>query len=262
MAAGLSEAASAPIDWAAQNGVVFDHSKTEAALFSRRRKADSGAAITVGSKAVPFNKEATRRLGVWLDSQLILKDHHAGRMKDGRNALTRLRRLSGQLGLSPANRRKVMTAYIQSVAMFGAELWWEGAEMRGTVGRANELQLLVNHQARATTGCFRTTNLAVLSMESGLRPAATQLEHRQRRFGPRLLSLPQGSLARRVVGAPTKIGQRLTNALAYTGRVESTDLLDTQKHSMPGCCRKRRRKPRQRLRRKDRGSLCSRRGHE
>ena len=54
----------------------------------------------------------------------------------------------------------------------------------------------------------------------------TQLENRQRRFGLRLLSLPQGSQAREVVGAPTKIGQRLTNTLGYTGRVESTILLE------------------------------------
>jgi len=59
-------------------------------------------------------------------------------------------------------------------------------------------------------------------MESGLRPAATQLENRQRRFGLRLLSLPQGDLARKLIGAPTGIGRRLTSALAYTGRVEDT----------------------------------------
>ena len=81
-----------------------------------------------------------------------------------------------------------MTACIQSVAMFGAELWWRGEGARGTVGRANDLQLLVNQQARATTGCFRTINLGVLSMESGLLPATTQLENRQRRLGLRLLT--------------------------------------------------------------------------
>jgi len=59
-------------------------------------------------------------------------------------------------------------------------------------------------------------------MESGLRAAATQLENRQRRFGLRLLLLPKGDQAREIVGAPTEIGRRLTNAVAYTGRVEST----------------------------------------
>jgi len=74
--------------------------------------------------------------------------------------------------------------------------------------------LLVNQEARATTGCFLTTNLGALSMESGLRAATTQLENKQRRFGLRLLSLPQGNQTREIVGTPTGIGRRLTNALA------------------------------------------------
>jgi len=63
-------------------------------------------------------------------------------------------------------------------------------------------------------------------MESGLRAATTQLENRQRRFGLRLLSLPQGDQAREIVGAPTEIGRRLTNALAFAGRTETTVLLE------------------------------------
>ena len=162
---------------------------------------------------------------MWLDSQLTL-ERHAVRMKNGRKAMLRLRRLTGQMGLSPANCRKVMTACVQSVAIFGSELWLKGDLARGTIGRANELQLLVNQAARATTGCFRTTDLGALSMESGLRATTEQLENRQRRFGLRLLSLPQGGQARKVVGAPTGIGRRLTNALACGGRTESTVLLE------------------------------------
>jgi len=63
-------------------------------------------------------------------------------------------------------------------------------------------------------------------MELGLGPSVDQLENRQRRLGLRLFSLPQGGQAREVdVGAPTAIGRRLTNALAYSGRMESTVLL-------------------------------------
>jgi len=46
-----------------------------------------------------------------------------------------------------------------------------------------QLQLLANHERRATTGCFPTTTLGVLLMES-------QLENRQRRFRSRLLGRP------------------------------------------------------------------------
>jgi len=57
----------------------------------------------VGGKEIPFNKEATRWLGFWLDSQLTLKEHHAIRLKKWENAMTQLRQLTGQMGLSPAN---------------------------------------------------------------------------------------------------------------------------------------------------------------
>jgi len=64
------------------------------------------------------------------------------------------------------------------------------------------------------------------SMEPGLRAASAQLENRQRRFGLRLLSLPQGDQAWEIVGAPTAIGRMLANALAYVARTESTVLLE------------------------------------
>ena len=62
--------------------------------------------------------------------------------------------------------------------MFGAELWRKGDHVPGTMGQADELQFLVNQEARATTGCVRTTNLVALSMESGLRATPEQLENR------------------------------------------------------------------------------------
>jgi hypothetical protein len=63
-------------------------------------------------------------------------------------------------------------------------------------------------------------------MESGLRPAAAQLENRQRRYGLRLLSLPQGDEAKKAVGAASMIGKRLENALGHAGRTETTVLLE------------------------------------
>jgi len=225
VAAKLSAAATAAIGWAVENGVAFDSGKTEAAMFHKKRSAPR-ATVAVGTNSVPFNKEATRWLGIWLNAQLSLKEHHATRMNEGRKALTRLRQLTGQMGLTPANCRKVMTAYVQSATMFGAELWWKGDHATGTQGRAEEIQWLINQEAQTTTGCFRTTNLGALSMELGLRAATAQLENRQQCFGLRLLSLPLGDQVRQVVGAPTGIGRRLTNALAHGGPTESTVLLE------------------------------------
>jgi len=131
VAAKLSAAAAASIEWAAENGVAFDQGKTEAAFLQGGKRAAPTATVTVGSSDVPFNREATRWLGIWLDSQLSLKEHHAVRMKEGRKAMVRLRRLAGQKGLSPANCRKVMTACIQSVAIVTAAGRRQGSKVLG-----------------------------------------------------------------------------------------------------------------------------------
>ena len=66
----------------------------------RRTPLANARGIRVGvTCTVPFNKQATW-WGVWLDLQLTLKEHHDVRIKKDRNAL---RRLTGQVGLSPEN---------------------------------------------------------------------------------------------------------------------------------------------------------------
>jgi len=78
----LLQAAAASIEWEGKNSIAFDHGKTEAAIFwSKTRKcAQTKAKVRVGAKEVRFNQAATRWLGVWLDSQLTLKEHHATRL--------------------------------------------------------------------------------------------------------------------------------------------------------------------------------------
>ena len=120
--------ATAAQEWADANAVSFGTSKTEAIALSRRRRVNTANArgVQVGDKTIHFNKHATRWLGVWLDSQLPLKEHHDTRLKIARNAQSKLRRIVGQAGLSPENCRRVQSACVQAAALFGVELWWKG----------------------------------------------------------------------------------------------------------------------------------------
>jgi len=92
-------------------------------------------------------------LGVYLDSPLTLKEHHRTRMRKARQAEGRLRRLTGQFGLTPEHCRRIQVACVQASALFGWELWWTNG--RGVKGQANDM---VNRQARSTTGCYKSTN--------------------------------------------------------------------------------------------------------
>jgi len=162
--------------------------------------------IQVGNHRVAYNKEATRWLGVYLDSSLTLKEHHRTRMRKARQAEGRLRRLTGQFGLAPEHCRRIQVACVQASALFDSELWWTNG--RGVKGQANDIHLMVSRQARSTTGCYKSTNTGVVA-EAGLRPDTSLLDNRQRRFALRLAGLPSLDQARCVVVAKGAFGQQL-----------------------------------------------------
>ena len=83
------------------------------------------------------------------------------------------------------------TVCVQAAALFGGVV-----VERGQTCQEN-LQKLVNQEARHTTGAFRTTNQGALSMESGLRPAVIQLGNRLHRFALHSNGLGPAGIRRR-----------------------------------------------------------------
>ena len=77
----LERCAAASLEWAGDNAVRFEESKTEAILFSKRRKHKRcRREIRVGaSHRLRFNPESTRWLGIWLDASLSLAENRRRR---------------------------------------------------------------------------------------------------------------------------------------------------------------------------------------
>ena len=81
-------------------------------------------------------------------------------------------------------------ACVQAVALYGSELWWEPRE----VGRREDLQLLLNRQARSILGALPPTPQGALMSELGLTPVPVLLDSRQQQFTARLANACCGKL--------------------------------------------------------------------
>ena len=201
----LEACARQSIDWAERSELEFDTTKTEAALFTRRRchlkhlRPKLTAKIRVGNGFIKFNKQATRWLGVWMDAHLMFKEHHNRCMKKARAAEARLRSLTGMYRVVPACVIAVQVACVQAVALYSSELWWDPKTGSGQ----DDLQLLLNRQARSTLGALPTTPRGALMRDSGLTPAAVALDARQQRFVARLASACEGSKSKKLYDYPT-----------------------------------------------------------
>ena len=204
----LQLAGEVAIEWGAANGVQFDPGKTEAALFTRQRgrilqDQVRRARLPIGGKEVIFNQTATRWLGVLLDAGLTLKAHYQGRLQKAKKAEARVRALCRQRGLPPGLIWRIQKAAVQAVALYGAELWWQGQK-----DRIGGIQRLINQQARAITGAFSTTPIGPLIREAALEPAESLLEARQLGYTARLLGLPTNQPTQQILPVTFREGDQ------------------------------------------------------
>jgi hypothetical protein len=110
----------------------------EAILFSKRRNHQGSKVkmtIEIGENKIAFNEKPTRWLGIQLDRKLRFQHHHEVVMARAKKAQARVRTITGKHGLNPANAGKVLVAAVQSIAQYGAELWWDNQ-----IGREQDLQ--------------------------------------------------------------------------------------------------------------------------
>jgi len=112
----------------------------------------------------------------------MLKEHHNRCMNKARAAEAMLHTLTKTYGVVPESVRAVQVACVHAVALYGSEHWWDPRD----VGRRDDLQLLLNQQARSILGALPRTSWGPLLRESGLTPAPVILNYRQLRFAARI----------------------------------------------------------------------------
>jgi len=134
-----------------------------------------------------------------MDAHLTFKEHHNRCMKKARAAEARFCALMNIYGIVPERVRAVQISCVQAVALYVSKLLWDPRE----IGRQEDLQLLLNRQARSTLGTLPTTPMGAFMRESGLTPAPVALVARQQRFTARLASAYEDSKLKAVHDHPT-----------------------------------------------------------
>ena len=90
---------------------------------------------------------------------------------------------------------------MQSVALYGAELWWKGQK-----NYQKDLQKLINRQARSITGMYQSSPISPLMNDLGLLPAHILLDSRQRAYAHRILCLPDSIPTKGILPITLQIG--------------------------------------------------------
>ncbi|KAI7710683.1 hypothetical protein KC353_g9519, partial [Hortaea werneckii] len=205
-ARALESIAQHAVEWGDRNKVEFEISKTEVVVFSKQRKVlqeSRETSLRIGQRGLAINRDATKWLGFWLDPKLSFKTHFEKRLASAKGALQRIKGLSGSRGGLPMRlMRRVAVAAVNSVALYGAEVWW-----RGQQDRSKRLQVLLNSQARAITGMLSSTPIHTLLAAACLPRAGQLLDNRQTRFAVRALAAAQDHPTHQLLPPNFRMGQ-------------------------------------------------------
>ena len=112
----LERCAAVSLEWGERNAVRFETAKTEAILFSRKRRhRRTQRGVQVGERTYRYSPEETRWLGIFLDSALTLRENRRHRIGKARQAEARLRRIVNQYGVPPGSARTLSMSLVQGV---------------------------------------------------------------------------------------------------------------------------------------------------
>jgi len=169
---------------ASRQGLRFDRATTEAALFTLRwshknhRLPKLTAKIRVSDGPAWFTKEAIRWLAVLIEMHRMFKEHHNQCMKYSRAAKATLVTIMKVYRVGPECVRSLKMACVWAVALDGSECWCDLIE----VDVRDDLQLLLNWQAKSILAALPMTPQRVLLWEAGLTPTPVILDCRQQWF--------------------------------------------------------------------------------
>ena len=182
----------AVLQWGRENGVNFDHEKTEVMHFSRHRNQHNP--IVMHEDNPKSAKPSMRWLGIHLDRQLRFKTHVEQWAAKAARVSNILRSVTNTIrGPSPKHTRLAVKACVEPMLLYGAEAWYPGtkigAKSTGIQHLIHRMHKTYASSLRAIAPVWKTTPLPALYRECGSQPPELLLDSTRRRFAARLQTL-------------------------------------------------------------------------
>ena len=155
------------VNWAGENGLRINPSKTELVLFTGRRVVPQFPLPHIGNTQLNLSPQV-KYLGLTLDRKLNWRTTVEERIKKATIAFFTCKRLFGRnWGLRPQMVYWLYISIVRPILTYGALVWWT-ATRRATIRK--ELAGVQRMACIGISGAMRTTPTAGLEMILGLQP--------------------------------------------------------------------------------------------
>src|SRR5579859_6839990 len=178
-------------DWEKKSDRQFEMSKYILIHFTRNRRLETDAAITINGTTIKPTEEA-KYLGVLFDRGLKFHAHTNQAIRKGTQFALAIGRIARATWGSPFKYlRRLFTAVTAPRMDYAAVIWHRPEDKTApTTQQLRKLSTVQRLIMRAITGCFRTTPTAALEHETTLPPPKFRLREKILKAVTRMQTLP------------------------------------------------------------------------
>lgn len=151
--------------WMSDHGLQLATAKTEIVLLTRKR-IPTIINMMVGPQLVTTSR-STKYLGVKLDSKLTFWEHIHGVCEKAAQSTVALSRLMANVGGPKPCRRKLLMTAVQSVLLYGAEIWADALKVKKYRIQMSSVQ---RRGALRIASAYRTVSADAVLVISGVMP--------------------------------------------------------------------------------------------
>jgi hypothetical protein len=190
----LCQTISKAFEWAKENVIKFDDSKSEMIHFELKKEMSTNT-ITLSNETTLKSQKNVKWLEIYIDGKFTFKEHVNKRVANATKALhsiSRLQNIEWRL-FSMTNRQLYMTC-TSAISNYDSEIWWKSQKQF-----RNKFQKLQNIALRKILEAFRISFIAVMKIKANLKSINIRLDQKNQKLELKILKMKKNHSIRQKI---------------------------------------------------------------
>jgi hypothetical protein len=180
----LNQAISIAFEWARENVIKFDDSKSEMIHFELKKEMSTNT-ITLSNETTLKSQKSVKWLEIYIDRKLTFKEHVKKRTANATKALHSICRLQNtEWRLSFMTSRQLYMTCTSAISDYESKIWWKNQKQF-----RNKFQKLQNIALKKILEAFRISSVAIMKIEANLKSIDIRLDQKNQKLALKMLKM-------------------------------------------------------------------------
>jgi ribonuclease HI len=180
----LSSAISKAFEWARQNVIKFDDSKSEMIHFKFKKEMSLNT-IILSNETTLKSQKSVKWLEIYIDRKFNFKEHVNKTVANTTRTLHSISHLQNtEWGLLSTTSRQLYMTCTSAISDYDSEIWWKNQKQF-----RNKVQKLQNAALRKILEAFRISSVVVMKIEANLKSVNIRLNQRNQKLNLKMLKM-------------------------------------------------------------------------